>query len=718
MVAPDRRGEDPAVTPPFGALAPLLAARSVAVIGASEREGNLGGVAVGFLQKFGFRGPVWPVNPGRTTVGGLACFPSLRDLPGVPDLAILAVPAPALIAAAEDCVAAGVPAAIAWAGGFAEAGEAGRARQRELEAVCRRGGLLLCGPNCIGVINTALGLTASFSSMLAEHDRLTPGVVSMVSQSGGIGVMAHARAQAFGLGFRVTISCGNEAVLGVPDFIRALVDDDGTRVIAVYTEGLSDPAAFVDALAAAHARGKPVVILKGGATAASGRAALAHTGRLAGADRTYEAIFREFAVIRVYSTEELLDVCLQLASMRPEQLPQGDRVLVTTFGGGSGVICTDQCGREGLAVPVLDAATRERVAPLLTPLSSTQNPIDLTPGMLTDPAHRATFPEALSVLGDADGYDAWLFLAAGFGHLAPDLVRMYDDARCASPKPMCLTWQAPPAGTVEALAARGIYTFTEHARAARALARIVRYAEDLRHAIRRVPLPASEFPWNDHVVAGNGDSVVVAEHVVAGLLEAAGLPVARGRLATNATEAVAAAETVGWPVAMKGITPAITHRAAAGLVALDVDSAEAVARTDRMLRERAAALGAPLDGVWVQHMFDGERELLVTALRDAEFGVIVGCGIGGGLTEIVDDAVFARAPIDAAGALDLLSRLATLRRTSAFLSAGQRALVADFVARFSALAAAAPWPTFTLELNPVKVARDALAAVDGLLLIG
>jgi acyl-CoA synthetase (NDP forming) len=255
----------------FGELSPLLAARSVAVIGASDREGNLGGVAIGFLKKFHFRGPVWPINPGRATVGGLPCFPSLRELPSVPDLAILAVPAASVVDVVKDCVAASVPAAVAWAGGFAETGEEGRARQRQLEAVCRSSGIKLCGPNCIGVINTALGLTASFSSMMTEHDRLTPGVVSMVSQSGGIGVMAHSRAEELGLGFRVTISCGNEAALGIPDFIHALALDDGTRVIAVYTEGLSNPA-FVEYREAA--RKKPVVILKGGATQER-RAALA-----------------------------------------------------------------------------------------------------------------------------------------------------------------------------------------------------------------------------------------------------------------------------------------------------------------------------------------------------------------------------------------------------------------------------------------------------------
>src|SRR5262245_48783736 len=190
----------------FGALAPLLAPRSVAVVGASDREGNLGGAAVRFLRKFGYAGPIWPVNRSRADVAGLPCFPSLRELPGVPDLAILALPAESVVGLVNDCAEAGVPAAVAWAGGFAETGDEGRARQRELEAVCRATGIKLCGPNCIGVINTALGLTASFSSMLVEFDTLTPGAVSMVSQSGGIAVMSHSRAQEFGLGFRVTVS--------------------------------------------------------------------------------------------------------------------------------------------------------------------------------------------------------------------------------------------------------------------------------------------------------------------------------------------------------------------------------------------------------------------------------------------------------------------------------------------------------------------------------
>lgn len=701
----------------FGALTPLLAPRSIAVVGASDRDGNLGGTAVRFLRKFGFAGDIWPVNSARSTVGDLPCFPSLDDLPGCPDLAIVAVPAEAVAEVLRACVRARIPAALVWAGGFAEQDAAGLAMQAELEAICRESGLLLCGPNCIGIINTATGMTASFSSMLYEHERLSVGVVSMVSQSGGISVMSHSRAQETGLGFRVTVSVGNEAVLGVADFVQALAQDPGTRVIAIYTEGLSNPDAFVSALGEARRRGKAVVILKGGATEASSRAALAHTGRLAGLDRTYDAIFREFAAIRVYSVEELLDVSLQLASLRPGQLPAGNRVLLSSFGGGSGVTCTDQCEREGLQVPPMDPDSAARIARLLTPLSSAANPVDFTPGMMTTPRHRANMPAALQALAGVPGADAWLFMAAGFGALAPELAAMVEAVRQDTDRPLCLTWQAMPAGIAETLSSRGVHVFTETARAVRALGHLVRHAENLRHRIRRVPLELPAFDWGAHV-SSSSDGAVVSEHTVAGILEACGLPVARGRLGRDLPQVLEAAREVGFPVAIKGISPDVTHRAAVGLVALGVETDDGVSRTFTAFEQRARDLGVRLDGLWVQHMFPGERELLVTAFRDQEFGVMVGCGMGGGLTEIIDDVVFTRAPIDEAGANDLLGHLRTLRRLPGVLSAAQRGQAAQFMARFSQLAASAPWPSFTLEINPVKLAVDSLAAVDGLLLIG
>lgn len=701
----------------FGALTPLLAPRSVAVIGASDREGNLGGLCVSFLRKFGFAGPVWPVNAGRSEVAGLPCFPALAALPTVPDLAVVAVPAESVTAVVRDCIAARVPAAVVWAGGFAEVDDHGKARQRELEAACRGSDIKLCGPNCIGIINASIGLTASFSSLMTEIDRFNPGSVSIVSQSGGIAVTSHGRAQELGLGFRLTISCGNEAMLGIPDFVDALVEDDGTRVIAVYTEGLGDPPAFADALGKARRRGKPVVVLKGGATEAAGRAALAHTGKLAGLDRTCDAIFREFAAIRVFSTEELLDVCLHLAALDlPRQLPRGNRVLLSSFGGGSGVIGADQCARDGLEVPPLDATLRGRLEPILTPLASSMNPVDLTPGSVTNPRNRTNLPEVLRIVGEAPNVDSVVFMSAGFGKLAPAVGDMVEELRGRLDKPLALSWLSPPVGVVESFAARGVRVFDEHARAIRATAHVSRYADDVRNRIARRPERARVFDWARHV--GGGDAPrVISEDVVAGILAAASLPVARGALARGEAQCVAAAAAIGYPVAMKAVSPQVTHRAANGLVALGLESDEQAARAARRFGVRADELGVRLDGIWVQRMERGRVEMLVTAFRDAEFGVMVGVGMGGGATELIDDVAFARAPIDPDGAADLFARLRTTRRMPDLLPNSGRAAIASFVADFSSLVACAPWPRFVLELNPVLVRASDCIAVDGLLVV-
>ena len=344
----------------FARLAALFEPRSIAVIGASDQTGNLGGRAVMLLRKFGYPGEVWPVNPKRETVAGVRCYPSLDALPQPADLAIIAVSAERTLAVVRDCVGAGTRNGVVWAGGFAEAGEDGATLQRQLSEYCRDAGFLLCGPNCLGIINAWQPLTATFASSLVTTDRLEKGDISMVSQSGGTAMTVQGLAQQAGFGFRLMISSGNEAVLGITDYLDALVDDDRTAIIAVYLEGVRDGPAFANALARARRSRKPVVMLKAGRTAAAGRAAAAHTGALVGDDRVWRAVFDEHAVISVRSVRELVDVALFLSSSAGK-LPRGNGVAIATFGGGVGVLATDLCAQQGLATPPLSDTTRERL---------------------------------------------------------------------------------------------------------------------------------------------------------------------------------------------------------------------------------------------------------------------------------------------------------------------------------------------------------------------
>ncbi len=693
----------------------LLRPASIAIVGASDRPGNLGGDTVRHLLKFGYPGAIWPVNPQHPTVAGVPCYPSPAGLPAPADLAVLAVPAGALLDAIRDCAAAGIRHGIAFAGGFADAGGEGVERQRALVALCRETGFRLCGPNCVGVVNSEMPMTATFATALQEVDRLRPGTISMVSQSGGIATSALALAHQAGFGVRHLISSGNEALLTFGDYVHALAQDEGTRVIAGYLEGVADGRKLLAALGEARERRKPVILMKAGTTTASASAAEAHTGALAGDDRVYDAIFREMAVIRVFSVEELVDVALMAGGLGTARLPAGPGVGIVTFGGGNGVLAADQCAQHGLSTPPLAPASVERLRQRLVPVASAANPMDLTPQTAFRPEWMARLPEALDIVAAEPWVHAMLFIVGSLASRAEEIVDAISAFWSRAPHTVCVSWPVAPKGAAARLAAKGIYSFPEPARGVRALSRLVRYRSDLSrppHA-DRLELPA--FDWSVFV-PGPGPRTVVPEPQCHRLLAAGGLPVAAGQVVSSEAKAVRAAATVGLPVALKCVSTAVTHRAAAGLVAVDLRTAEEVAGAYRRLEDRARELCVEPDGVYVQHLVRGGVELLVSAFRDPLFGPMVTCGAGGTLAELLDDVVVERAPVDVALALDLLGRLRIGRQARRHARLDPEA-AAEFVARFSRLAATAPWPRFVLEVNPLVWTPDGVTAVDGLLII-
>ncbi len=699
--------------PGFVDISGLLYPRSVAVIGAADRAGNLGGDTVQRLVRFGFPGPVWAVNPNATTVQGVPCFPSVADLPETPDLVILSIPANAVAETIRACAARGIGNGIVFAGGFAEAGGKGVALQREVAVVCRDTGFTLCGPNCVGIINAATPVTASFATALSEFDSLRAGPISMVTQSGGIGTAIFSMVQWAGLGFRHLISSGNEAVVRFADYLYALAHDEGTRIIATYLEGVGDGARLVRALEEARARGKQVVMIKSGATVASAHAAQAHTGALVGEDRVFDAILQELGVIRVHSVEELVDVCLLLAGTPEAKLPRGVGVGIVTFGGGNGVLAADQCMSHGLQVPALAAAAAEQLRPLLVSVASAANPMDLTPTTAFRAESLARLPAAMDVLAAQPDIDALLFIVGALGARAAEISDMITEfwQRCA--RPVCVSWPAPPAGALARLAAAGLVAFDEPDRGLRALSHLVAHGLALARP-QRGDAAAMTFDWVRHVPPG---TTVVPEHRAHAILRQAGLPVAPGRLAIDAAAALPIAHELGLRVALKGISQHVTHRAAAGLLAVDLRSAEEVLGAFRRIEDRARAMDIALDGIYVQKMQRGGVELLVLVFRDPIFGTMISCGSGGRLAELIDDVVTARAPVTEAVALDMVERLrcrGAARDEQGLLDASAPAA---FIARLSQLGAGAPWQRFTFEVNPIKWTRAGVVAVDGLLVV-
>lgn len=697
----------------FADITGLLYPRSIAVIGASDRPGNLGGDTVERLLRFGFPGPVWPVNPNGGTVRGLACHRSVAELPGVPESAIMAVPAPAILDAVRDCAAVGTRYGVAFAGGMGESGEAGVELEQRLIALCRETGFRLCGPNCVGIINAATPVTSTFATVLHEFTSLRAGPISMVTQSGGIGTAAFSLVQNAGFGFRHLISGGNEAVVTFADYLYALARDEGTRVIAAYLEGVRDGTKLVRALREAQAQRKPVVMIKAGTTAASARAARAHTGSLVGEDRVFDAVLRDCGVIRVGSVEELVDVCLVLAGTPVAKLPGGPGVGVVTFGGGNGVLAADQAAAHGLACPPLDEECGRRLQPLLVSVASAANPMDLTPSTAFRAEGLARLPEAMDILASQPDIHSLLLIVGGLAVREKEISVIFADFWRRCPKAVGISWPAPPAGTIARFAEQGIAAFDEPDRCMRVLGRLAAYGAAAATP-RATRSPAVSFDWAAHVPV---DLAVVSEDRCHTLLREAGLPVAPGELAIDEASALRIAGQIGLPVVLKGISAKVTHRAAAGLLAVDLRSDAEVGEAYRRLQARAAAIEVTLDGVYVQKLSRGGVELLVSVFRDDLFGTMISVGSGGGMTELLDDVVTAPAPVDAAAAMAMIRRLRLFDQAKDEHGPLDPAPAAGFVAHLSELGACAPWPRFTLEVNPIKWRRNGVVAVDGLLIV-
>ena len=626
----------------------------------------------------------------------------------------MAVPALAIIDTVREAAAKGTRNGVAFAGGMGEGGAEGVALQRRLAELCHETGFNLCGPNCVGIINAATPVTQTFATVLHEFTSLRAGPISMVTQSGGIGTAAFSLVQNAGFGFRHLISGGNEAVVTFADYLYALARDEGTKVIAAYLEGVDDGPKLARALAEARDRGKPVVMIKSGATAASARAARAHTGALVGEDRVFDSVLQELGVIRVGSVEEMVDVCLVLAGTPSGKIPRGPGVGIVTFGGGNGVLAADQCAAHGLTSPTLDAERSAKLQSLLVSVASPANPMDLTPSTALRAESLAKLPEAMDVLASQPDIHALVLIVGGLAVKEKEISAVFADFWRRCPKAVSVAWPAPPTGTLQRFAEQGIATFDEPDRALRALGRLAAFGAARDRPVRLHALAPLDFDWAAEVPAG---ASVVSEDRCHALMRKAGLPVAPGALAVDDAGAVRIAREIGLPAVMKGIAEAVTHRAAAGLLAVDLRTEQEVADAFRGLQARADAIGVALDGVYVQKMARGGVELLVSVFRDAMFGTLVSVGSGGGLTELIDDVVTERAPVDEAAAAAMIGRLRLRGHAKDEQGMLDAAPAAAFVARLSRLGASAPWRRFTFEVNPIKWRRDGVVAVDGLLIV-
>ncbi|MFN0263791.1 GNAT family N-acetyltransferase [Tepidamorphus sp. 3E244] len=687
--------------------------RSVAVVGASEDAGSVGGQVFANILNAGFAGPVIPVNPHHESVRGKACAKSVSDIAEPVDLAIIATPASTVPGIIKSCGEAGIGSVIVLSAGFGEIGEQGRAVEAELKAIARKAGVRFIGPNCVGLVRPHLGLNATFLKSAAPAGRL-----ALVSQSGALCSAIVDWAGPHHLGFSAIVSLGNSADTDFGDVVDFLAADPKTDAILLYVEGVQDSRGFISALRVA-ARIKPVIVLKAGRHNQSSEAAHTHTGALIGSDAVFDAALERVGAVRVHTFGELFAAAEILSSGKRAH---GNRLGIVTNGGGAGVLAADRAGDVRIELPPPSSQTVETLDALLPPYWSRRNPVDI----LGD-ARPEVFKAAVTACMADKAFDGVLVM------LTPQAMTAASDAARAlieavgpsAKKPVLACWmgEASVAEARELLGEAGIPDFTLPERAVEAFSYLARHHRNRELALE-TPGPMSDLKAPDvqgvRMIIEQALSErrkMLSDMESKAVLRAFGVPVSTTIEATTRQKALIAAETVGFPIAMKINSPQIVHKSDAGGVRVNIMNAADVQTAFRDITEAAKAANPDADilGVTVEPMAraDDARELVIGVSRDPVFGPSILFGAGGTMVEILKDSSVSLPPLNTVLANRQIDRTRVARLLQAFRDrpAVDRQAIVEVLLRVSDLACQFP-QIVELDINPLFAGPDGVLAVD------
>ena len=598
----------------------LLAPRSVAIIGASADPKKTSGRPVTYLLKHGFKGKIFPVNPKVNAIGDLPCFASISALPQAPDVAIVLLAAGRVAGAVAELAAMGTQYAIILASGFGETGPKGLALQQELLASA--GKMRLLGPNTIGLVNVTDGISLSASAAL-ESDKQQSGGIALVSQSGGILGAILSRGVAQGLGFSKLISTSNEVDLEIADFISALVDDEATRVIALYVETIRHPEKFRLACQKARAAGKAIIAYKVGRSEEGARAAVSHTGAMAGSDAAYDAFFKANGVVRAENFSDLLDLCDTLQNQRRLS---GKRMAVLTSTGGAGTLIADNLGFQGFATPAPGPATATALRALQKGDEAIldRNPIDVTLAGLDPMLLRAI----IGVLQDSDDYDGLVVVVGSSSLAMPDLVAdAIRDCLPRSNKPIMAFVSPHAPHVVQVLRAREVPTFTAPESCAIACKALLSASQ---------ALPAM-VALTDCVAVTDAPKGTLNEKQAADLMSTFGIPMAPSWVVETATQARALCQPMSEPVVLKILSNQVTHKSDIGGVVMHQTAETVGPSLDQMREQILRTTGLKIDTFLIQTQIQAPVSLILGARRDP-LGMTIMVGAGGVLAELLQDS--------------------------------------------------------------------------------
>jgi acetyltransferase len=680
--------------------------QSIAVLGASPDLHRVRGRLLHHLKANDFPGRILPINPSYTEIDGLPCFATLAAADTPIDLVLMAIPAAGVVAATEDCAAAGAKHVVIISSGFAEEGGEAGAVQLQLTEIARRTGIRVIGPNCEGFFNIdgkvacTFSPTAEVGGAAAALPRVSQRRIGVIAQSGGIGFALFNRGLVAGLSFSYVISTGNEADLGAADFLDYMVRDTRTDVVMVFLEAVRDGARFVAALEQARALGKPVIGIKIGASDAGQRAAASHTASLSGWQTAYRAVFARYGVIEADDPDDAVAIAGVLTTC---PLPKGRRAAVVTASGGGGAWMADALTAHGLRLPVLSASLQERLRRFMPSYGASANPVDVTAqGAGTGSAAMS----AVECLAGSDEIDLVVLVTS----LTSETRVSLDPARMRAVvenqgKPVTVwSYTMPSAFGRAQVVDCGLFLHTDLQSCGRAMGRLAAYAESLLHALpkptitaRRMELPA-------------GLPRLLTEHRVKTLLATYDLPATAERLATMDVEAAEIATRLGFPVALKIQSPDIPHKTEVGGLRLGLRDASAVSIAYRQILQAVerSKPDAVVEGMLVQKMAPRGQELVIGMVNNATFGPIMMVGFGGTMVELLGDVAHGPAPIDVAEALRMLNGLRAAPLLHGFRGAPAPDLgpLATLIARISDIALLHGDRIREMEFNPVVLHAD------------
>ena len=675
----------------------MLNPRSIAVVGATPRL-QYGGRMLAAALKAGGRVSVYPVNPRYDEVMGVKCYPSVSDLPEAPDVVGVVVSSGQVLNVLNECHQKGTRAAIVISAGFSERGtQEGRDLQAQLGEFARESGLRISGPNCLGLANVKDNIWVSSSSRGAEG---LGGPVGLVCQSGAsaFGPFLN-RALDSGIGLSYIISTGNEADLDFSDFVRYLLDDDDTKVIAGFVEGFKDASKFIEIAKLAAERGKPIVLIKIGRSDLGAKAAQSHTAALTGLDALYDAALSQYGVIRVADYDELLEVSNLLANSPP---PPAQGLAVVSHSGGISSLTADMCGQVGLDLPELNDTARDGINGVLKGFGWASNPSDVTGFANSD-----SFPEIMQFMANDPAMGTLVVASSGGDAQAEQVIAQRDlDKEMA----LAFLWTGSrrESAGLDMLKKARIPVFYTPNRLATGIRSLLDYHIWLgRRGQAGFPAILSitteqQTVANELAVKGG---VALSEYQSKHLLAEWGVPVTTETLVQTADAAVEAGSEIGYPVVLKADVTGMPHKTEAGLVKLGLDDEAAVRAAYDEVTSNAANAGAGMNGVLVQEMVADAVEVIVGVSYDSQLGATILFGSGGVMVEVYNDVSLRLCPIDESDALEMIAEVKGARLLEGFRGqpAADIAALSDTLVRVSQLGAQLEGSLAELDINPLMV---------------